>query len=1022
MQIPEQGQLVQVRHRHFIVEDVAQHKDAGSATHLVALECLDDDALGNKLQVIWERELNTRVLDTSSLPVPKAWDPSDRFAAFLHAIRWSTSSLVEGAPLQSAFRGAIELDEYQLVPVIRALRMNRVSLLLADDVGLGKTIEAALVMLELMARQRVRRVMIVCPASLQRQWQEEMQTKFHLPFHILDANAIQMLRREFGVHVNPWNSFPRLITSMDFLKQQNHLQTFMSSLSRHRAASVLRDWDLLIVDEVHNCTPAGRTGARDSDRSRMLRDISPHFEHKLFLTATPHNGYTESFTALLEMLDPLRFSRGQTVNQDALKLVRVRRLKDDITDSLGRRRFAQRHVDGISVRLSPVEEQMCQDLDAYCESRLSRATRDDQFAIQFALTMLKKRFLSSPEAFWLSLQTHTKSAQADDRAPDPELTKRLSERSQEDWDDDDEKARIEEVALEEASQFFAGLTPDERSMLDRLMRSAAEVREGADTKATCLINWIQEHLQADGEWNNERLIVFTEYRDTLRHLYDLFSDAGWQDHVMTLTGGMPQQERERVKSAFQAAPSSDSPVRILLGTDAASEGLNLQNHCRYVIHHEIPWNPNRMEQRNGRIDRHGQKAPDVYCSHFHYENNADQRFLEIVVEKVRTQRADLGAVGDIISAQVEEAILGLRDEIDDRYEEVQRQRSDLRADSWDADDARQTKEQLVAARREMNLYPQTMAQLLSQALALAGRHGLEQLQDGELVGVAWDLRELPASWADCRPSLYDEKGARLRLVFDPDVAKDRTDVALIHLGHPLMKRAIATFRHFLWEQMQSTGPTVHRCSYRVLPHAELHRPAIVVFARTVAISNSGEKIHEALLHVGGWIDGQQIKPIDANLLDQSINAEYSYPSIPASLGDELRNLFPHHRKKLEEMLSEIEETETGRLAEILKQKADAEVANVRDLIDERIREIQERLKQAEKRREEAQMRLFDPDVVEEHEQSIRWYNQRLDQLETDRRERPAAVREQFSLKQLRVFPIGMLYLLPDSLVAERGEQ
>jgi len=354
MQIPEQGQLVQVRHRHFIVEDVAQHKDDGSATHLVALECLDDDALGNKLQVIWERELNTRVLDTSSLPVPKAWDPSDRFAAFLHAIRWSTSSLVEGAPLQSAFRGAIELDEYQLVPVIRALRMNRVSLLLADDVGLGKTIEAALVMLELMARQRVRRVMIVCPASLQRQWQEEMQTKFHLPFHILDANAIQMLRREFGVHVNPWNSFPRLITSMDFLKQQNHLQTFMSSLSRHRAASVLRDWDLLIVDEVHNCTPAGRTGARDSDRSRMLRDISPHFEHKLFLTATPHNGYTESFTALLEMLDPLRFSRGQTVNQDALKLVRVRRLKDDITDSLGRRRFAQRHVDGISVRLSPV--------------------------------------------------------------------------------------------------------------------------------------------------------------------------------------------------------------------------------------------------------------------------------------------------------------------------------------------------------------------------------------------------------------------------------------------------------------------------------------------------------------------------------------------------------------------------------------------------------------------------------------------------------------------------------------------
>jgi superfamily II DNA or RNA helicase len=1022
MQIPEQGQLVQVRHRFFLVEDVAQHTDERSAMHLVALECLDDDALGNRLDVVWERELNPEVLDTSFLPAPGAWDPSDRFSAFLHAIRWSTISLVEGASLQSAFRGAIELDEYQLVPVIRALRMNRVSLLLADDVGLGKTIEAALVMLELMARQRVRRVMVVCPASLQRQWQEEMATKFHLRFDILDANAIQLLRREFGVHVNPWNSFPRLITSMDFLKQQNHLQTFRSSLSRRKAGSVLRDWDLLIVDEVHNCTPAGRTGARDSDRSRMLRSISSHFEHKLFLTATPHNGYRESFTALLEMLDPLRFSRGQTFSQDALKLVQVRRLKDDITDSLGRRKFAQRHVKKIPVGLSPVEEQMCQDLDAYCESRLSRATRDDQFAIQFALTMLKKRFLSSPEAFWLSLQTHTKSAQAEERAPDPELTRRLSERSQEDWDDDDEKARAEEFALEQASQFFAGLTPDERSMLDRLMRSGAEVREGADTKATCLINWIQEHLQADDEWNNERLIIFTEYRDTLRYLYDMFADAGWEDHVITLTGGMPHQERERVKTAFQAAPSSGNPVRILLGTDAASEGLNLQNYCRNVIHYEIPWNPNRMEQRNGRIDRHGQKAPDVYCSHFHYENNADQRFLEVVVEKVRTQRADLGAVGDIISAQVEEAILGLRDTIEDRCEQVEQQRSDLHADSWDADDAMQTKEQLVAARGEMNLYPQTMAQLLSQALELEGRHGLEQIQDGELAGVAWDLRELPTSWADCHSHLYDEKNARLRIVFDPDVAKDRTDVALIHLGHPLMKRAIATFRRFLWKQPQAMGPTIHRCSYRVLPHAELHRPAIVVFARTVAISSSGQKIHEALLHVGGWIDGHQVIPMNTDLLDQSINADHSYPPIPTSLGDELRNLFPQHRKKLEEMLSDLEEAETGRLAEIFKQKADEEVASVRDLIDERIREIRERRKQVEKRREEAQMRLFDPDLAEEQEQSIRWYNQRLDQLETDREERPAAVREQFSLKQLRVFPIGMLYLLPDSLVAERGQQ
>ncbi len=1021
MLVPEQGQLVQVRNRHFVVDDVFQHHDNGSLTHKVVLECLDDDTIGKRLEVIWERELHPEVYDTSQLPEPTDWDSPERFESFLHAIDWSASSLLGGRPLQAAFRGAIELEEYQLVPVARALPMSRVNLLLADDVGLGKTIEAALVTQELISRQRVRRVLIVCPASLQRQWQDEMKDKFHLPFRIINADQIQTLRREYGVHVNPWNSYPRLITSMDFLKQDNRLQTFRAALERERAGSVLRDWDLLIVDEVHNCSPSGRKiYVQDSDRTRMLREITPHFEHKLFLTATPHNGYTESFTSLLEMLDPLRFNRGPEIHREALDLIMIRRLKDEITDSLGRRKFAERHVEPIPVTLGDRETQVCADLDSYCESRMARATREDRFAIQFALTMLKKRFLSSPHAFWRSLQTHTKTTEADERSPDAALTQRLAERVQEDWDDDDEKARFEDAALQEASQFFVSLTREERSWLRRLADTAQDLADKPDSKARELIAWIEENLRPSGEWNSERLIVFTEYRDTLDYLHELLIERGWDDQVIILAGGMRESERERVKAAFQSPPSSENPVRILLGTDAASEGLNLQNHCRHVIHCEIPWNPNRMAQRNGRVDRHGQKAKDVYCWHFHYTNNADQRFLEVVVDKVRTQRADLGAVGDVIASQVEKAILRQRDRIEDPTDRVQRQEAELRAEVWAKEQARTIQDDLLTTRRAMDLYPDTMAQALDEALKLNGHLGLAPIEHGDLSGKAYDLRNLPTSWHDSRQYLLNEHGARLHLAFDPDVAKDRRDVALIHLGHPLMKRATSVFRSFLWEQLTTSGQKLHRTSYRVLPHKELPKPALVAYGRAVAVSSQGERLHEELVRLGGWIDERDLQPIDAELLSQLIDTNADHQSIPKSVGDDLRQLFPFHQAALEKMFGELEQAETERIETALDKRAEKVVTQIRQLISERLREIRKRLKDIKKEREAAQLRLFDGEELAQYEEDESWLRRREEQLQRDRETEPDAARERYKLKSLRIFPLGIMYLLPDSLVAERS--
>ena len=220
-----------------------------------------------------------------------------------------------------------KIEDYQLEPLSRALRLPRVNLLIADDVGLGKTIEAGLIIEEMLARGRIHKILIVAPASLTLQWQNEMMEKFQLEFKIIDRDYLVKLRREYGIYSNPFNSYPRLIISMDYLKREQVKLMFDETIKNKNT----KYWDMLIVDEAHNFAPSGKKHyIKDSDRTKLLKHISPHFEHKLFLTATPHNGYTYSFTALLELLDPLRFTRASYVNQKELKQVMIRRLKEDI--------------------------------------------------------------------------------------------------------------------------------------------------------------------------------------------------------------------------------------------------------------------------------------------------------------------------------------------------------------------------------------------------------------------------------------------------------------------------------------------------------------------------------------------------------------------------------------------------------------------------------------------------------------------------------------------------------------------
>lgn len=1028
---PEPGQLVEVRRRQWVVADVnAAGLETATPQHCVTLSSIDEDGLGEELEVIWEIEPGAQVIERAGLPSVTGQDDAGMLDAFLDAVRWGAATNADRGFLQAPFRSGVSIEDFQLDPLVRAIDMARVNLLIADDVGLGKTIEAGLVIQELLLRHRARTILIVCPASLQEKWRVEMLEKFGLDFRVVDTDYIKRLRRERGIHANPWTSHPRLITSMDWAKGGEGLRAMRDVIPPHVGHP--RKFDLLVVDEAHNVAPAaGAHYALESQRTRFIRAIGPHFQHRLFLTATPHNGYTESFTSLLELLDDQRFARNILPDEKRLSQVMIRRLKSDLVDADGNPLYARRTLQALEVPYTAEERAIHRKLDDYCASREKDAEKaGNGFGTAFVNRLLKKRLLSSPAAFASTLEKHVASLSEAQPAKPDAMAERILHKAilkvDEDYADDSEVENAQAEAVEEATRRASPLTAEQRGVLDELRDWAQRTRNQADSKAQSILKWLATHLKPGGEWSDRRVILFTEYRTTHQWMHQILASHGFGgERLGLLHGGLSQEEREPIKAAFQASPK-DSPMRILLATDAASEGIDLQNHCNMLIHLEIPYNPNVMEQRNGRIDRHGQREKEVLIWHPVDGGGANGASVgghgeDILraLRKLDSMRADMGSVNPVIAPQMSGLIEGSLKDLDTRMAEarIARAKNFVRAERELKERVAKLHERLLTTKQDFHLTPDHVLMAVKTGLALAGRPPLEPVElAGAPSGSVFRMPALSGSWARCLEGLRHPHTQKMRpITFDHAVASGRDDVVLVHLNHRLVQMCLRLLRAEIWAQ--DDVKKLHRVTVRTVPDALVDGPAVVVVSRLVVTGGNHHRLHEELTLSGGYLRDQSFRREEGVTRVQQWLDESKPITAASSLFDALRVRFDRQQEAILKAVDARSKERLRYLTNTLQTRKQQEVGDIGTVLDELETAIQSELK---KSGQPEQLTLFTEDERTQLRRDIAALEARLARIPDEREMETRAIEARYAKLDDRTFPVAVIFVVPQSAIQSAG--
>ena len=577
------GARVVVRDAEWLVRRIDKTSTGGYRLSVVGVSELvrNQDAI-----FLTEIDKSIEILDPARTKLVR-----DSSSSYRDTILYMESLLRQTAPadekLYIGHAAAMDVNPYQLDPAVQALRQPRQRILIADAVGLGKTIACGVLVSELIRRGRGQRILVLAVKSMLAQFQKEMWSRFTIPLVRLDSIGIQRIRTRIPSNSNPFFYFDKSIISIDTLKQDREYRTYLEQAY----------WDIIVIDEAQNVAERGGGSSLRAKLAKLLMDKS---DTLIMLSATPHDGRAESFASLMNMLDPTAIADPEHYGPEDIKGLFIRRFKKDIQDQVPSA-FKERRIAVSRARASAVEEAA---YDRFVETSFTRVNTRDKSGKLFKTT-LEKALFSSPYACLKTIHnrvTRLKNLQDDSYAEDIR-------------------------SLEDLAAEIKRITPQHFS------------------KYRLLITVINDHWKWTPRHKDDRLVIFTERIETLKFLHEhLQKDLGLSpEQIAKLHGSLPDTEQQDVVENFGR---DESPIRLLMASDVAAEGINLHYLSHRMIHFDIPWSLMVFQQRNGRIDRYGQeKTPEILYLVTESDNakiKGDTRILEILIQKDQEAVKNIG--------------------------------------------------------------------------------------------------------------------------------------------------------------------------------------------------------------------------------------------------------------------------------------------------------------------------------------------------------------------------------------------
>lgn len=731
--------------------------------------------------------------------------PGSEVFLSLEAMRYRFASLFD--PFLAMSTSKIDPLPFQLDAVyLHALKLPRMRFMIADDPGAGKTIMAGLIIKEMELRGLARRVLIVSPGHLKEQWKRELKDKFQSNFTIIDRGFMNAYWAE-----SPWEVENQVITSIDFAKREDIRNSLWGV-----------DWDLVIVDEAHKMA-AYKYGKKTNKTSRykLGEVLSKISENMLFLTATPHKGDPENFRLLLDLLEPGFFAKTGMIteakNSNDNPLF-IRRIKEQLRNFEGKPIFTKRTTYSRKFQLSDTEMDLYNELSKYIIHQFNKAiAQNNRRNFVFALLLLQRRMASSIYALLRSLER--KKAKYESILQNPNLlteTKKINSVDQdiesdlERWEDESELERWEKELQAETATLSVNLEElhAEIETLNKLIIMAKSVLDsGYETK----LQELKKIMETVGE---EKILIFSEAKDTVDYLIDKMRSWGYS--VNYIHGEMPMDQRVEAEQIFR------KKTQVMIATEAAGEGINLQ-FCHMMVNYDIPWNPNRLEQRMGRIHRYKQKK-DVHIFNLVADNTREGMVLSRMLEKLEHIKKAIGSdkvydvIGEIFPAKdlyklVVDAVAGkiTQKEIDEKIDfpvdekykqtlldEVMEQGLVNTIDYKSIDE-------IAERTKELKLVPEYVEEFFKKAFTKAGGK-LKVRKDESLV-----INSIPLEIKRVADELDFKKGygklsrSYPRITFDKDAAFENDDLEYVSFGHPLLEATLKWVDEKFATEMQRGG-------------------------------------------------------------------------------------------------------------------------------------------------------------------------------------------------------------------------